>query len=387
VKVLFATHSFPRFDGDAAGSFILRLAVALREQDVDVRVVAPSAPGLQRADVIRGIRVRRFRYAPRRRETLAYRGTMAEEVAQSAAGKAALGSFIISETSALVSEAARWKPDVIHAHWWFPSGVAAAAASRLSRIPLVTTSHGTDLRLLRTTPSATPLARFVFHRAARVTCVSDWLAVQAAPMCGTAPVVAPMPVDVSLFTPQADRDVNRIVFIGRLSTQKGIEAAIRALALMRRSTVLDVVGDGPDRSSLMDLAAQLGLSDRILWRGHVRHDEIPPLLGRASALVAPFIDEGLGLVAAEAQLCETPPVGFASGGLTDVIEHDATGLLVEPGNITALAAALDAIVTDPRLRERLGSAGRTSALERFAPASVAARYAQIYREAAGIDAQ
>jgi glycosyltransferase involved in cell wall biosynthesis len=312
---------------------------------------------------------------------------MADDVSRSIAAKAALASLIISETTSVLSQTISWKPDVIHAHWWFPNGVAASTASRLSGVPLITTSHGTDLRLLRTTPSARSLARYVFHRSAQVTCVSEWLAQQAAPLCNTPPIVAPMPVAVSLFEPAADRDVNRIVFVGRLSVQKGIEAAIQALALMRRSIVLDVIGDGPDRQQLVALAERLGLSDRILWRGHVSHGEIPALLSRASALVAPFMDEGLGLVAAEAQLCETPPVAFASGGLTDVIENDVTGVLVAPGDVAGLAAALERIVVDPDLRLRLGRAGRIAALARFSPDAVATRYAQIYREVTGSNAK
>jgi glycosyltransferase involved in cell wall biosynthesis len=315
---------------------------------------------------------------------------MAEDVSRSIRGKLTLASFIVAETAAVRSESSRWKPDLIHAHWWFPNGVAAAIAGRLSAVPLVTTSHGTDLRLLQKHSAARPLARFVFRRSARVTCVSQWLATQAEQYSKVTPIVAPMPVAASRFEPDGDRDSNRIVFVGRLTAQKGIEFAIRALALMHRSVVLDVIGDGPDRSAMAELAARLGVSVRILWRGHVRHDEMPALLRRASALVAPFIDEGLGLVAAEAQLCETPPVGFASGGLTDVIENDVTGVLVPPRDTAALAAALDRIVTDSARREALGRAGRASALARFSPEAAAAHYAQIYREAiggkAGVDA-
>jgi len=387
VKALFVAHSFPRFDGDAAGSFILRLAVGLASEGVSVRVVAPSATRLDATDTIRGIDVRRFRYAPRSHETLAYSGTMAEDVARSMTAKAALGSFIIAETAAVLSQCRRWKPDVIHAHWWFPNGVAASTASRLSRIPLVTTSHGSDLRLLRGKPAARPLARYVFHRSARVACVSRWLAQQAAPLCRTVPVVAPMPVATSLFEPGPDRDARRVIFVGRLSAQKGIESAIRSLALMQRDVTMDVVGDGPDRALLLELAHSLALSDRIVWHGHVRHDEIPALLARASVLLAPFAEEGLGLVAAEAQLCETPPVGFASGGLTDVIEDGTTGALVAPGDIHAFAAAADAIISDPQRRAQLGAAGRTAALARFSTPAVARQYVQIYRDAMGADAK
>jgi glycosyltransferase involved in cell wall biosynthesis len=383
VKALFVTHSFPRFDGDAAGSFILRLATSLAGEGVDVRVIAPSAPGLDSRSVIRGIDIRRFRYASRSSETLAYRGTMAEDVSHSLMGKARLGSFIVSETAVLRSEAAAWKPDVIHAHWWFPNGVAAATASRMRDVPLVTTSHGTDLRLLQNNGAARPIAKYVFRRSARVTCVSSWLAAIAAPFCTVAPVVAPMPADVSIFggSSDSDRDANRIIFVGRLTRQKGIEDAIRALALMRRSVVLDVIGDGADRAAMMTLANELGLGERILWHGHVAHASIPALVSRASVLIAPFRDEGLGLVAVEAQLSETVPVAFASGGLTDVIEDEVTGLLVPAGDIAALAAAAGRIVADPARRAQIGRAGREYALRTFSPERAAANYAAIYRDA------
>ena len=74
MKVLFLTHSFPRFIGDAPGSFLLRLAVALREIGIEVRVIAPAAPDLAPREDLGGIHVERFRYAPRSMETLAYTG-------------------------------------------------------------------------------------------------------------------------------------------------------------------------------------------------------------------------------------------------------------------------------------------------------------------------
>jgi glycosyltransferase involved in cell wall biosynthesis len=381
VRALFVTHSFPRFDGDAAGSFILRLALALAEQGVTVRVVAPSAPDLARTADVGGIAVHRFRYAPRAHETLAYRGTMADDVAHSVAAKAALASFVVAETGAALSQISAFRPDVIHAHWWFPNGLAASTASRVTGVPLVTTSHGTDLRLLRSAPLARPLARYVFRRSAQVTCVSRWLARQAAPLCRSEPVVAPMPIALGQFAPRMDRDPDRIVFVGRLSAQKGIRAAIAALPLMEPRIALDVIGDGPERAALVQLAAELKVSNRIVWHGHIAHGDVAALLASASALVAPFTDEGLGLVAAEAQLCETPPVAFASGGLSDVIEDGVTGSLVPPGDVRALADALTQILSDPDRRARLGAAGRIAALERFSPTAVAARYAQIYRNA------
>jgi glycosyltransferase involved in cell wall biosynthesis len=103
------------------------------------------------------------------------------------------------------------------------------------------------------------------------------------------------------------------------------------------------------------------------------------LYQRASALVVPSIGEGLGLVAVEAQLCGAPVVAFESGGITDTVTHGETGLLVPPGDVNALAEALDRLFDDPELRLALGRAGRMSALGDFAPESAARRYATLYR--------
>ena len=149
---------------------------------------------------------------------------------------------------------------------------------------------------------------------------------------------------------------------------------------------LDIVGDGPNREALKQLAQQLGVASRIRWHGQLSQSELPPLYQRAAAVVIPSIDEGLGLVAVEALLCETPVVAFDSGGLRDVIQHEKTGLLVKPGDRAALASALDDLLARDGRGSQLGRAGRLYALSAFAPESAARRYAEIYRRVLGANA-
>jgi glycosyltransferase involved in cell wall biosynthesis len=149
---------------------------------------------------------------------------------------------------------------------------------------------------------------------------------------------------------------------------------------------LDIVGDGPNREALKQLAQQLGVASRIRWHGQLSQAELPPLYQRAAAVVIPSVDEGLGLVAVEALLCETPVVAFDSGGLRDVIQHEKTGLLVKPGDRAALASALDNLLARDGRGSQLGRAGRLYALSAFAPESAARRYAEIYRQVLGANA-
>ncbi|MGH7632497.1 MAG: glycosyltransferase, partial [Gemmatimonadaceae bacterium] len=88
---------------------------------------------------------------------------------------------------------------------------------------------------------------------------------------------------------------------------------------------------------------------------------------------------GLGLVAIEAALSGMPTVAFASGGLTDIVMPEHTGVLVPPGDVHALAAALDRVLAQPDQGGALGAAARAHALATFAPDAVARRYADVYR--------
>lgn len=387
MNVLFLTHSFPRSEGDAAGSFILRLAVALRSENVNVRVVAPAAAGVPEADEIEGVRVERFRYAPRRYERLAYTGNMAKDVASSWTAKLALVGFLGSDFARAVRVKRNFEPHVLHAHWWFPNGVVGTWVGGLAHIPLVTTLHGTDVRLARTIGVARPLFGHVLKHSAAVTTVSRWLKDETESLVpGVKPMVAPMPVSTDLFEPAAHRDPSRLLFVGRLNEQKGVDHLLHAVAAMNHQAQLDVVGDGPARTTLEQLARQLGVASRITWHGQVSQAALPPLYQRAAAVVVPSVDEGLGLVAVEALLCETPVVAFDSGGLRDVIQHQKTGVLVKPGDRAALAKALDDLLASDGQGRQLGRAGRLYALSAFAPESAARRYAEIYKQVLGANA-
>ena len=387
MNVLFLTHSFPRREGDAAGSFILRLAVALRSEGVNVRVVAPAGPGLPNSDEIEGVPVDRFRYAPRRFEKLAYTGNMAGDVASSWTAKFALVGFLGADFVQAVRARRNFEPQVVHAHWWFPSGVVGTWVGGLSHVPLVTTLHGTDVRLARSVGVAKPLFGHVLKHSAAVTTVSTWLKDKTQELAPDVnPIVAPMPVSTDLFSPGSSRDGQRLLFVGRLMPQKGVDHLLHALAAMRKQASLDIVGDGPSRAALEGLAGELGIATRVRWHGQLSQSQLPRLYQSAAAVVVPSTEEGLGLVAVEALLCETPVVAFDSGGLRDVIQHDRTGLLVPPGDRTALARTLDDLLGREGRGSDLGRAGRLYALSAFAPESAARRYADIYQQVIGANA-
>ena len=378
MRVLFLTHSYPRTSGDAAGAFLLHLAGALKAQDVEVTVIAPAGDDLPADEVLDGIPVHRFRYAPRRFQRLAYTGQMAEEVKRSLSAKFALLGFLGSSFASGARIRREFDPSLVHAHWWFPGGLVGSWVSSLAGIPLVTTMHGTDVRLAMGNGLARSLLRRVLSQSGAVTTVSSWLAGQVKTMAPDSnPIVSPMPVATHLFTPGGTRHARRLLFVGRLNAQKGIALLLDALAAMREPAELDVIGDGTDREALREQAARLGIGARVHWHGALPQPRLLDFYRAATALVVPSREEGFGLVAVEAQLCETPVVAFASGGLSDTIDDGATGYLIPPGDATALASTLDLVVASEG-RHEVGKAGRQSALAQFAPDSVARRYRKLY---------
>jgi len=384
MRVLFLTHSFPRYAGDAAGSFILRLASALTDADVAVRVITPAADGLAAVERIGQVEVVRFRYAPRRFETLAYTGNMASQVRESWGARAALAGLLLSASAAAIRHVRDFTPDLIHAHWWFPNALVGDVARRITRTPMVTTFHGTDIRMARAYPVSRGTFRGVVRESVAVTAVSRWLAEEAHDMSGVTPIVAPMPVDTNSLTPfHGPARAGRLLFVGRLTAQKGVDLLLHALAALPSEMGLDVVGDGDERARLESLAQSLGVSDRVVWHGTRPGHALASYYRAAAAVIVPSLDEGLGLVAVEAHLCETPVVAFASGGLTDVIEDGVTGILVQQRQPAVLAAAVAQLLARPDRGAALGRAGRKWAFSRFDPSVVARRYIDIYRDGLG----
>jgi glycosyltransferase involved in cell wall biosynthesis len=382
MKILFLTHNFPRFDGDLPGSFLLRLASALGNEGVDVKVVAPAAPGLAETAKFNGTGVERFHYAPTRYETLAYTGNMAEQVRDSWSARFTMLGFLGAEFRSAVRARREQQPDIVHAHWWFPSGLVGTWLSKLSHTPLVTTLHGSDVRIARSVSVSRPAFRHVLKSSVATTAVSRWLAHEAQSLVSAAaPVVAPMPVATDLFTPGGQRRTNTLLFVGKLSKQKGLDQLLHALARLAGDVTLDVVGDGDERQALETLARELGVAARVKWHGSQTQAALVSFYRSASALVVPSADEGLGLVAVEALLCETPVVAFESGGFPDVVQHERTGLLVNERSPEALAASISDVLGRGDRGQALGAAGRMHALSTFAPESAARRYIDIYRDA------
>ncbi|MEO8634834.1 MAG: glycosyltransferase family 4 protein [Gemmatimonadales bacterium] len=377
MRVVFLTHNFPRASGDVSGNFLATLAVALRERGIDVRVIAPSDRGEVGNSEMDGVPVRRVRYASAGRETLAYRGTMAE------AARSPIGAFTAIALGRAMRGAARQEldagADLIHAHWWIPGGLAAPPHA-----PLVITLHGTDAMLLERSALARLLAKPLFRRAQVVTTVSARAAELVARHTGR--VVdpfhqQPMPVQTDRFI--VGRGGQGLIVVARLTQQKRVHLAIEALAEMRRrGSALDltIVGDGPERGALEALAAHLGVADAVTFRGAQPADVVAELLSTSDLALFPARHEGFGLAAAEALMCGVPVVACTDGGgVLEVVSRTGAGRVTEP-QATALAAASLELLQASGARAAAAIEGDRWR-SHLSPATVAERCESWYHEA------
>jgi 2-deoxystreptamine N-acetyl-D-glucosaminyltransferase/2-deoxystreptamine glucosyltransferase len=156
-----------------------------------------------------------------------------------------------------------------------------------------------------------------------------------------------------------------VLFVGRLSPEKGILELLQAAAGMR----LVVAGDGPLRERVPGAL------------GFVPHHELGPLYERAAVVAVPSHREGFGVACAEAMAHGRPVVASAVGGLLDLVVDGETGLLVPPGDVAALRAALESLLGDEALRRRLGEAARERVRTHFSWPSVTDATLAAYEEA------
>jgi glycosyltransferase involved in cell wall biosynthesis len=378
VVVVFVTHNYPRHAGDLPGAFLQPLARALSDRGHDVRVVAPSDRGVGGRELLDGIPVRRVRYGSPERENLAYEGRMQEAV-RSPVGLLALAR-LVRALRAGAREEARDAGDevVVHAHWWIPAGLALP-----SELPSLVTLHGTDGRILRRSGLARWLGRRVLGRARIVTAVSPELAEVAERVRRRSDVarhVQPMPVE------SAGRSWSSggggALVVARLVPQKRVDLALRAAGELARGgepVALTIVGDGPERAALEQLAALLPKEASVRFTGSLPSPAVAQRFATADVLLFPAREEGLGLAAVEALMSGVPVVACNDGGGVVSALRKYGGGIVTAATPAALAAAVREASAAQVLFEARQAGARWRA--ELAPARVAEVFEGWYREA------
>jgi glycosyltransferase involved in cell wall biosynthesis len=408
MRVLLTTSTFPVRTGDGIPRFVLDLALALRSH-AKVYVVAPDGPGARREEEMDGLEIRRFTYfLPRRLQRLALGDGMRDNLRRSWLAKVQVPLFLFQQARVTSKVARKGKTDVVNAHWIVPGGLAAAwARGRRGRFRLVLHVHAGDVYLLKRMPFGRMIARWVVSRADAVFAAGSHVRETLLDLVGEGHRVdlRPMGVDVGMFgcatregerrshLPESQRFPDGfLLFFGRFSEKKGTVYLVRALPKLLESYPglgLVLIGDGPEKTRLMEEVTRLRLEQSVCFLGRRPHEDIVQYLHACRAAVVPSIvdsrgeTEGMPTVVMEAMAAGVRVVGSAVNGIPDIIQHGINGWLCEPKNPGDLASKILLALQDEGSSEVVAQAVATASRNEWS--QVAEEYAEAFRRVLGGD--
>ena len=378
MHVLTLTPFYPTAEDDASGCFIAESVGELRQQGIESSVIA----------------VQPMHHSHPGPDPKAPPATWKKYFCLPGnPGLSSAGQFLHAALKFHVRQLhARQPISLIHAHAALPCGHAAMLLARDLGIPFVVTVHGLDAFSTRQVPgwfgrACSAVSQHVYSAAARVICISEQVARRVREGIG-GPVrisVVYNGVDSSLFTPASRSAVSNevILSVGNLIPIKGHDLLLRSLAAIAPGhphVQCEIIGEGQSALDLQQLARELRIEDRVHFLGRRPRPEVAAAMRDCALFALPSWYEGLGCVYLEAMSAERPAIACRGQGIEEVIRHGENGWLIQPKNLDDLTAALQILLSDRTLREKLGCNGRQTILQGYTLAHQATQLSAIYRE-------
>ncbi|MEO7426554.1 MAG: glycosyltransferase family 4 protein [Fibrobacteria bacterium] len=398
-RILYITSTYSRDEKDNQNPWMLDTIRHLAAKGYEIEVLAPSYKGL-RSHTVGGVKVHRFRYFFRERETLTHDEGAPNKIRGSVLVKLLFFPYLFFGMLAAMQVARRGRYAFIHCHWPFPHGLMGwAACMAAPRGPqggkpkLILHFHGACLLLAAKFKPIAPLLRFCLRRAQGVVSNSSFTA---------GLVTRLLPVEQSVIgfgsplsgdpLPPARNRVKIILTVGRVVERKGIGYLLRALPAITAAIDAKIVivgkGDPKVEADLHAVAEELKLGDRVVFAGKVPEADLIRWYRDCDVFCLPAIvdsqgeTEGLGVVLLEALNYARPVVASDVGGIPDIIKHERTGLLCPEKDPAALAAAILQVLRDPDFGETLGRQGRAFVGKEFSWENIDALWEAFYAQSA-----
>lgn len=290
--------------------------------------------------------------------------------------------FYFAEAAVLADHLKRQNVRHLHNHIATATCTVAMLTSKISGIPFSFTIHGPDIFF---EPKHWRIDAKI-REARFVACISDFCRSQCMIFSDQSHwdklEIIHCGIDPQKYQTQNTRSKlgPHLVFVGRLAGVKGVPVLLESLAeLVQEIPELRValIGDGPERADLERRARDLGLAEVVTFAGYRSQAEVALTLAEADMLVLPSFAEGVPVTLMEAMASGLPVLATRVGGISELVEDGISGFLVPPGNVEALTARLRNLLTDQKLRECMGEAGRKKVSADFNQEIEANRLAQL----------
>ena len=362
MRILFWSELFWPYIGGAE-VFATSLLTALRERSHEIIVVTrQDSPDLPLQDQYQGIPVHRFPF---------WTAFANHNVDQ-----------LIAARQGLAKLKRAFRPDLVHIHAFGPSVLFHLDTTHAHLSSLLVTLTIEE----RPQAEGRQLLGQMLHAA-------DWVTVKSAAALAQAQQFAPEIMtrssviyngvkEPALLPESLPIETPRLLCLGRLAFEKGFDLAITAFASIADrfpNARLIVAGDGPERSSLQRQVAQLGLADVVNFIGWVSPDKVLALINTSTMVLMPSRLEGLPSVVLQAGMMARPVVATRVSGLSEVVLHQETGLLIEPEDGNSLAEAIAWLLDHPESATRMGQAARRRVQEVFSWEQCVTAYDDLWR--------
>ncbi len=378
LSILILNYEFPPLGGGGGiATYDLALEWA-KEHHVDV--LTSSFQDLPRTETVNGINIYRVKALFRK--------------SRDAASFVSMLSYVFFAFFKGIYLCRKNRYDVINTHFAVPSGPLGFVLGKIFRIPNVLSLHGGDI--YDPSKKLSPHRSFLFSRVVRfILNRADSIVAQSSNTRDNAIRYYNPGRDISIIPlafhpPKLPRPkkgaiplnekLYNIVTIGRLVKRKAIDVLIRALSMVPDASVhLHVLGDGPERTSLEELAAGLGLSNRVHFAGYIDNEDKYRYLTGCDLFALTSLHEGFGIVYQEAMYCGLPIVAGNHGGQVDFLKNEENAILVDVGDAEATARAIARFYKERKLSSRCAKNNREKIKEYFAEA-ITEKYLELFEE-------
>jgi len=385
MRICMLTWEFPPRIVGGIARHCFGLSRALARKNLDVHVVTLEFPGAPEFEEMDGVKVHRVRIEIGHPDFIIW-------------------TFIFNHfMEKLVANLSRnYEFDVIHIHDWLTAPVGIAAKYYMNK-PLVSTVHSIEMgraQGLRNPNSLLidGLEWWMTYEAKKIISCSSSMRWELERHFHLPPekiTVIPNAVDPSKYQRNIDRDEVRrrygiephekvVLFVGRLVPQKGVEYLVRAVPLVLqriRNVKFVIVGDGWSKDYLEGMARATGYGDRVIFLGFISDSDLTELTMSVDVLVVPSVYEPFGIVALEGMAAGVPVVAANVGGLSEIIEHDKTGVLVYARNLESIAWGICRVLSDPGYSRWLAQNAKRKVQESYSWDAAAERTIKVYEEA------